>query len=704
LITAKQQSVKLTRQPAYTTRKFKKRIFFLPFALFVSFFSCNSGNVPDDHKLQLAQIADNATALADKRGAAAAIGYFNHGYARIENPGVYAQWKRLNFIGAMYVKFGQINNDSQYLKLGLTYADSMISTLRPNHPEKRYLKEYGSSFFVKGDALFGLNRYDEAFRCYYIGKQLVAGISTPCCRVYFNNRLALIDYRQHKFQEAAGLFQSSYRDELSCKTDFDAFCITQGAMDNAGLSYEQLHKYDSARTCFMTTLGFIERNEQKFPTQNRFIQDARGVTYGYLGMISQDAGRNNEAEGWFKKSIALNSYGGNERKNTQLIQLKLARIYLDEKRNSAADSLIKTIRLSLDTLPNQAGELGWQQLKWNYLFDINQAKNSTPYLLRYIRLKDSFNFAEKQIAIADAGNSFRQLKEDDQLTLLKKEDELHFLYTVLISIFSGLCIIIAFLVWRSWRRAKNNNLILRSLNKRVQERNERLQKAMTALEESQEENTKMMQIVAHDLRNPIGGITSVASMMLDEPGRNDEDRMFLELIKTSGQNSLELVSDLLQVHSRVEELKKEPLELSEMLSYCAELLRFKADAKSQRIDLDLTPTIIAANREKLWRVISNLVANAIKFSPSGATILVKLEQRPESALISVKDDGIGIPDEMKDKIFDMFTKAKRPGTAGEQPFGLGLAISRQIIEAHGGKIWFESKAGQGTTFFVELPV
>jgi len=296
------------------------------------------------------------------------------------------------------------------------------------------------------------------------------------------------------------------------------------------------------------------------------------------------------------------------------------------------------------------------------------------------------------------------LKEDDQLTLLKKEDELHFLYTVLISIFSGLCIIIAFLVWRSWRRAKNNNLILRSLNKRVQERNERLQKAMTALEESQEENTKMMQIVAHDLRNPIGGITSVASMMLDEPGRNDEDRMFLELIKTSGQNSLELVSDLLQVHSRVEELKKEPLELSEMLSYCAELLRFKADAKSQRIDLDLTPTIIAANREKLWRVISNLVANAIKFSPSGATILVKLEQRPESALISVKDDGIGIPDEMKDKIFDMFTKAKRPGTAGEQPFGLGLAISRQIIEAHGGKIWFESKAGQGTTFFVELPV
>jgi signal transduction histidine kinase len=77
--------------------------------------------------------------------------------------------------------------------------------------------------------------------------------------------------------------------------------------------------------------------------------------------------------------------------------------------------------------------------------------------------------------------------------------------------------------------------------------------------------------------------------------------------------------------------------------------------------------------------------------------------KPHHLQIAVQDQGIGVPDEMKQEIFNMFTNAMRPGTSGEQSFGLGLAISRQIIEAHNGKIWFESAPGQGTTFFIDLP-
>lgn len=114
--------------------------------------------------------------------------------------------------------------------------------------------------------------------------------------------------------------------------------------------------------------------------------------------------------------------------------------------------------------------------------------------------------------------------------------------------------------------------------------------------------------------------------------------------------------------------------------------------------------MLAGSREKLWRVVSNLMANAIKFSPEGAVIEVSLENRGQYARIAVRDHGIGIPEGMKDKLFDLFTEAKRPGTAGEQSFGMGLAISRQIVEAHDGRIWLESQPGQGTTFFVELPL
>jgi signal transduction histidine kinase len=70
----------------------------------------------------------------------------------------------------------------------------------------------------------------------------------------------------------------------------------------------------------------------------------------------------------------------------------------------------------------------------------------------------------------------------------------------------------------------------------------------------------------------------------------------------------------------------------------------------------------------------------------------------------VKDTGLGIPDDIQDKIFDPFTTARRKGTQGEQPFGLGLYISKQIVEAHNGKIWVESEPGKGTTFYVELPI
>jgi signal transduction histidine kinase len=245
--------------------------------------------------------------------------------------------------------------------------------------------------------------------------------------------------------------------------------------------------------------------------------------------------------------------------------------------------------------------------------------------------------------------------------------------------------------------------VSRRLNRQISEQNSQMQKALTALEQSQADNTRMMQIVAHDLRNPIGGMFSIASIMLNDTERSGEDLEFLELIKTAGQNSLDLVSDLLRVHTKTEELKKEPLDLGQMLHYCVDLLRHKAEAKGQRIDLQTSAVIVPANREKLWRVVSNLIANAIKFSPTGGLIRVALQESASRVCITVEDHGIGIPQEIAPKIFDMFTDAKRAGTAGEQPFGLGLAISKQIIEAHGGDIWFESKPGNGTTFYVELP-
>lgn len=231
-----------------------------------------------------------------------------------------------------------------------------------------------------------------------------------------------------------------------------------------------------------------------------------------------------------------------------------------------------------------------------------------------------------------------------------------------------------------------------------------MKEALRALEQSQADNTQMIKIAAHDLRNPIGGIYATTLLMLDEPGRSSQDIIMLELIKKASQDALSLVSNFLQIQFKTETLNKELIDISEILQYCVSLLFSQAQAKEQKLILKTQPFMLYASREKLWRVVSNLIANAIKFSPKGSSIEVKMKSGDNHVRIEVKDHGIGIPSEIADRIFDLFTDAKRPGTEGEKAFGLGLAISKQIVEAHGGKIWFKSKQSGSTTFFVELPL
>ncbi|MDB5149091.1 MAG: sensor histidine kinase, partial [Mucilaginibacter sp.] len=170
--------------------------------------------------------------------------------------------------------------------------------------------------------------------------------------------------------------------------------------------------------------------------------------------------------------------------------------------------------------------------------------------------------------------------------------------------------------------------------------------------------------------------------------------------------SIELINEILEAtESASAVLNKEAVEVNSLLSNSVELMRFKAAEKQQVINLALlnSPLELCISREKIWRVISNLISNAIKFSPEGSAILVMAIELEKEIQVSVKDNGIGIPDKLKSQVFNMFTDAKRPGTSGEKSFGLGLSICKQIIEDHNGRIWFESDTENGTSFNFTLP-
>jgi signal transduction histidine kinase len=146
----------------------------------------------------------------------------------------------------------------------------------------------------------------------------------------------------------------------------------------------------------------------------------------------------------------------------------------------------------------------------------------------------------------------------------------------------------------------------------------------------------------------------------------------------------------------------ETIDLAKLLETCVATLQFKAGEKKQSIRLDAGPITLLADHDKLWRVIINLLDNAIKFSPEGADINIKLHRQDGKAIITVSDKGIGIPKGIEGKLFSVDAAVKRNGTSGEASFGLGLAIVSQIIKAHGGTISVHSEENQGTTFRIEL--
>jgi signal transduction histidine kinase len=110
------------------------------------------------------------------------------------------------------------------------------------------------------------------------------------------------------------------------------------------------------------------------------------------------------------------------------------------------------------------------------------------------------------------------------------------------------------------------------------------------------------------------------------------------------------------------------------------------------------------NKSQITRVFDNLIINAIKFTHAGGIVLVTLTKKGTHVVIEVKDNGIGIPENLKDGIFKPFTSSGRQGTSQEQSTGLGLSIVKDIVEKYSGEIWFESVEGKGTSFFVKLPL
>jgi PAS domain S-box-containing protein len=217
----------------------------------------------------------------------------------------------------------------------------------------------------------------------------------------------------------------------------------------------------------------------------------------------------------------------------------------------------------------------------------------------------------------------------------------------------------------------------------------------------------VLAVVSHDLKNPVATIT-LAVNLLRSFERIDENqvREFANKIQRSTDRMEALIADLLdfaRIQSGTFSVAPSANKLSRVVMPVIDRLRALAEAKRQTLEVDLPVSLphVAVDSHRIGQVVSNLVSNAIKFTPQEGAIRISSHQRDREIVVSVADTGPGIPQEYLSKIFDRFWRA--PGTK-EKGSGLGLSIAKGIVQAHGGTIWAESQLGKGSSFFFTLPL
>jgi len=256
---------------------------------------------------------------------------------------------------------------------------------------------------------------------------------------------------------------------------------------------------------------------------------------------------------------------------------------------------------------------------------------------------------------------------------------------------------------------QRNELALEHL--KAQRENELLIAKNAELTRLDEIKSRFVSIAAHELRSPLSSITGYADMLNDESfgTLNTQQIQFVEVIERSATRLLSITNNLLDV-TRVESgqisVIMQPSDASILLEQSVEELHPQIQGKEQQIilDIELETPMVLCDQGRTVQILMNLISNACKYTPEKGTITVQAHLAKEAGFIefAVQDTGIGISKEDQKQLFDTFFRASNVNQTGASGAGLGLNITRSLVELQGGKIWFKSKKNSGSTFYFTL--
>src|SRR5947208_2062171 len=269
-------------------------------------------------------------------------------------------------------------------------------------------------------------------------------------------------------------------------------------------------------------------------------------------------------------------------------------------------------------------------------------------------------------------------------------------------------------VKKAAQRLESQNAALTTLNAKLEEQHREVSRLNVELDQAGKLKDQFLANVSHELRTPLNSVIGFSELLLtgqvEGAALSDTQRDYLETISRNGRHLLQLINELLDLSKIAAgrmDLRLEAVPLDALLREAVDSVRAQLEARRHRLALEPAPEPVSvrADRGRVLQILLNLLSNAIKFTPDGGHVMLtaRVEDGGHHVRVAVRDTGIGIAPEDRAKLFREFVQLDAAPSRRYEGTGLGLALSKRLVELHGGAIGVESALGQGSTFWFTLP-
>ena len=544
----------------------------------------------------------------------------------------------------------------------------------------------------KGRCYYNIGDYESATSFHLLALEQYETINDQPGIAETYNNLGRVTYEAGNFETSKVYFESAL-----------------GILNELGLEYEIYKLYNN--------VGIILMDEGELPQAlTYFWRAARGyealgdsfrlsVVKGNLAVNYEEMGERDSALILVREAYALSIKMDNESRIIPgLINMGSFQRLLMEY-DSAYQSFATALELSKKHNLKYYESLVYDEFSDLYT-DMEQYEAALENHMKGDSLHDIMAGEQQRARINKMILAYSQEARDREMAVLKDRQKLQATVNYALAVGISVSIILIFILFAGTRKIKGQQRMLTEQNRALERVNERLSASEQSLMESIEDRNKLFSIVAHDLRNPVAAISGFTDLLDNNFDKlNDgSKRDYIEQIKLGSVKTLTLLNNLLlwarsQMNSI--EVKAELTPLHELVNETLDLLIFTADNKGIKVINEVDPNLqITIDREMIKVVLRNLVTNGIKFSEKGTTIVVSSTESADNHCLVVKDQGIGIKQEVLDSLFKEDRLLTTQGTDNETGSGLGLLISRDFTERNGAIMKVESEVGKGSTFTI----